>query len=83
MSFPVNYQQEEMWVQVYVPVMEAISKGSGLQYARFQFDWNTLKKVSDETKIESSLLDFEGLYIGTNMQLPCNSIFSVISIISL
>ena len=26
---------------------------------------------------------FEGLYIGTNMQLPCNSIFSVISIISL
>lgn len=55
MSFPVNYQQEEMWVQVYVPVMEAISKGSGLQYARFQFDWNTLKKVSDETKIESSV----------------------------
>lgn len=28
MSFPVNYQQEEMWVQVYVPVMEAISKGA-------------------------------------------------------
>ena len=44
-----------MWVQVYVPVMEAISKGSGLQYARFQFDWSTLKKVSDETKIESSV----------------------------
>lgn len=55
MNFPVNYQQEEMWVQVYVPVMEAISKGSGLQYARFQFDWSTLKKVSDETKIESSV----------------------------
>ena len=26
---------------------------------------------------------FEGLYIGTNMQLPCSSIFSVIAIISL
>ena len=25
MNFPVNYQQEEMWVQVYVPVMEAIN----------------------------------------------------------
>lgn len=52
MNFPVTYQQEEMWVQVYVPVMEAISKGSGLQYARFQFDWSSLKKVSDETKVE-------------------------------
>ena len=41
MNFPVNYQQEEMWVQVYVPVMEAISKGSGLQYARFQQDKQT------------------------------------------
>lgn len=55
MNFPVNYQQEEMWVQVYVPVMEAISKGSGLQYARFQFDWSTLKKVSDEAKVDPGI----------------------------
>lgn len=55
MNFPVNDKQEEMWVQVYVPVMEAISKGSGLQYARFQFDWSSLKKVSDETKVEPAV----------------------------
>lgn len=55
MNFPVEYKENEMWVQVYVPVMEEISKGSGLQYARFQFDWSTLKKVSDETKIQPSI----------------------------
>lgn len=46
-----------MWVQVYVPVMESISKGSGLQYARFLFDWSTLKKVSDSTKIDQGKAD--------------------------
>lgn len=55
MNFPVEEQMQEMWVQVYVPVMEAISKGSGLQYARFQFDWSTLKKVSDEAKVDPEI----------------------------
>ena len=55
MNFPVKDKQKEMWVQVYVPVMEAISKGSGLQYARFQFDWSSLKKVSDEIKVQPSV----------------------------
>ena len=55
MNFPVEYKKDEMWVQVYVPVMEAISKGNGLQYARFQFDWSTLKKISDEANIKPSV----------------------------
>lgn len=55
MNFPVEYKEDEMWVQVYVPVMEAISKGNGLQYARFQFDWSTLKKISDEANIQPSV----------------------------
>lgn len=51
LNFPIKDKQKEMWVQVYVPVMESISKGSGLQYARFQFDWSTLKKISNSTEI--------------------------------
>lgn len=54
LNFPIKEEQKEMWVQVYVPVMEAISKGNGLQYARFQFDWSTLKKISDNTDIKKS-----------------------------
>ena len=57
LTFPIRDKQKEMWVQVYVPVMESISKGSGLQYARFQFDWSTLKKVSDSTEINQGKAD--------------------------
>ena len=57
LNFPIKNKQKEMWVQVYVPVMESISKGSGLQYARFQFDWSTLKKVSDSTEINQGKAD--------------------------
>ena len=48
MQLPAEEKQEEIWVQVYVPVMEELSKGNGLQYARLQLDWDTIKKVSDE-----------------------------------
>lgn len=48
MQLPVDYKEEEIWVQVYVPVMENIVKGNGLQYARLQLSWDTLKKVSDD-----------------------------------
>lgn len=57
LNFPIKDRQKEMWVQVYVPVMESISKGSGLQYARFQFDWSTLKKISDSTEINQGKPD--------------------------
>ena len=48
LNLPVDYEKKQIWIQVYVPVMEAINKGSGLQYARLQLDWTTVKKVSDE-----------------------------------
>ena len=48
LNLPVDYEKKQIWIQVYVPVMEEISKGSGLQYARLQLDWTTVKKVSDE-----------------------------------
>lgn len=49
LNLPVDDKDEEIWVQVYVPVMESIVKGNGLQYARLQLSWDTLKKVSDDT----------------------------------
>lgn len=48
LNLPIDYEKKQVWVQVYVPVMEAISKGNGLQLARLQLDWSSVKKVSDE-----------------------------------
>lgn len=48
LNLPVDYEKKQVWIQVYVPIMEGISKGSGLQYARLQLDWTTVNKVSDE-----------------------------------
>ena len=45
---PIGWNAASMWVQVYVPVMEAISAGSGKQYARLLLDWNTLKKTEEK-----------------------------------
>lgn len=52
-SFPITEKDPELWVQVYVPVMEAISPGGGRQYAKLELDWSTLKKVSDSTQDSS------------------------------
>lgn len=56
LNLPVDYEKKQIWIQVYVPVMEEISKGSGLQYARLQLDWTTVKKVSDEV-IDTDITD--------------------------
>ena len=45
---PVEWNAASVWVQVYVPVMETISAGSGKQYARLLLDWNTLKKTEEK-----------------------------------
>ena len=47
LNLPVDYEKKQIWIQVYVPIMEEINQGSGLQYARLQLDWTTVKKVSD------------------------------------
>ncbi len=55
-AIPVNVGDVQIWTQVYVPVMEAVSAGSGEQYARLQLDWSTLKLLSqpDEPSTEPS-----------------------------
>lgn len=55
MTMPIEWSDSQIWVQVYVPVMEAISAGSGLQYAKLQLDWNTLEQVSGAVTDKSSL----------------------------
>ena len=66
LNLPVDYEKKQIWIEVYVPVMEAINKGSGLQYARLQLDWTTVKKVSDQlpdtdTKNDTKTVDKGGL----------------------
>lgn len=57
MTMPIQWKDSQIWVQVYVPVMEAISTGSGLQYAKLQLDWDTLEQVSGVVTDKSSLKD--------------------------
>lgn len=45
-TLPIDLENSELWVQVYVPVMEAISTGSGKQYAKLQLAWQTLQQIS-------------------------------------
>ena len=54
-AFPIELNQTFLWTQVYVPVMESISEGSGRQYARLLLDWNTLKQISGQKTDKSSL----------------------------
>lgn len=49
-AIPVTEGDGEIWMQVYVPVMEAVSAGSGEQYARLQLDWSSLTPVSKPTE---------------------------------
>lgn len=49
-AIPVTEGDGEIWTQVYVPVMEAVSAGSGEQYARLQLDWGSLTPVSKPTE---------------------------------
>lgn len=46
MTMPVTLGDSEIWVQVYVPIMEGISVGAGKQYARLQLDYGNMEQVS-------------------------------------
>lgn len=62
-SIPVESGVETIWVQVYVPVMESLQKGGGLQYARLMLDWTSLKSADDTTQDVIDMAD--GLYTVT------------------
>lgn len=54
-TMPVSLNQGLVWVQLYVPVMESISAGGGLQYAKLYLDWNTLTRSVERTVINLNL----------------------------
>lgn len=55
MTIPVELNDDEIWLQVYVPVMEAINTGSGLQYAKLQLDWSSLTQMTGTETNKSEL----------------------------
>lgn len=49
-SFPMTWGDPEVWVRVFVPIMERIglnggTEGMGTQFAKLQFDWSTLQQI--------------------------------------
>ena len=48
---PIDAGDTEVWLKLYVPVMEAISSGSGTQQARLRLDWSeeSFIQVRDES----------------------------------
>ncbi len=65
-TIPVGLNDPEIWIKVYVPVMESIQAGSGSQYARLRLDWSDsgLKQVRDES-IDISKLEDQIAYAKT------------------
>ncbi|WP_143010207.1 NEAT domain-containing protein [Eubacterium oxidoreducens] len=45
-KIPVDKNQSRYWMQVYVPLMEGISAGSGTQTVRLVLDYSTMEEVS-------------------------------------
>lgn len=48
LTMPMAYRDTEIWVRVYIPIMESISAGGGTQYARLQMDWDTLAWIAPD-----------------------------------
>ncbi|MCR5667306.1 MAG: NEAT domain-containing protein [Eubacterium sp.] len=44
-TIPVEQSQSTYWIQIYVPLMESISSGSGTQLARLGIDYDSMKQV--------------------------------------
>lgn len=49
LSLPIDFanREDEILVQVYVPVMESIMEGGGTKFAVIDIDWDTLNKIED------------------------------------
>lgn len=54
MSMQIDTAYSVQWIQVYVPVMESISAGSGTQYAKLTLDYSSMTRVEDEGQIATA-----------------------------
>jgi LPXTG-motif cell wall-anchored protein len=52
LSIPINFdnRDDDILVQVYVPVMESIMEGGGTKFATLDIDWDSLVKTEDFTE---------------------------------
>ncbi len=52
LGIPLNFseKEDEILVQVYVPVMESIMEGGGTKFAVIDIDWDSLKQIAGESQ---------------------------------
>lgn len=52
LGIPLNFseKEDEILVQVYVPVMESIMEGGGTKFAVLDIDWDSLKQIAGESQ---------------------------------
>ena len=53
LGLPVDFnnKEDDILVQVYVPVMESIMPGGGTKFAVLDIDWDSLKQISGESQV--------------------------------
>ena len=66
-SIPIQKDEDMNYVEIYVPVMEAIGAGRGTQLARLHIDWNTLAQGGGDELDIRNLPD--GVYSVTGRML--------------
>lgn len=68
LSIPINLNDNNFYVEVYVPVMESIGEGQGTKVARMVIDWANIKQVSgierDNSVIEALFEEAQGMEQG-------------------
>ena len=47
----LDNKEDDILVQVYVPVMESIQQGGGTKFAVLDIDWDSLKQISGESQV--------------------------------
>ena len=59
LGIPINFEEQEddILVQVYVPVMESIMPGGGTKFAVLDIDWDSLEKVGGTEPAETTTTD--------------------------
>ena len=57
LSIPVENGEDDILVQVYVPVMESIMSGGGTKFARLVIDYSTLERVVEPLEMSAEVSD--------------------------
>ena len=59
LGIPINFAEceDDILVQVYVPVMESIMPGGGTKFAVLDVDWDSLEKIGGTEPVETTTTD--------------------------